>query len=146
MEFLLYHTKIYGRHFAPKKNKIFSNKEAVIPNKAANEVLLIPKFIWHHLYRYSRFEWSSFWSRRRIFNPFGAFCFRIPFNISVCVCVNMNEILIQGERVPMNPESRVNALNHSIHILSVIAISIGKFNCTFIEDPHLTCTLTCISG
>ncbi|XP_078310252.1 glycoprotein-N-acetylgalactosamine 3-beta-galactosyltransferase 1-like isoform X2 [Crassostrea virginica] len=56
MEFLLYHTKIYGRHFAPKKNKIFSNKEAVIPNKAANEVLLIPKFIWHHLYRYSRFE------------------------------------------------------------------------------------------
>ena len=85
MEFLLYHTKIYGRHFAPKKNKIFSNKEAVIPNKAANEVLLIPKFIWHHLYRYSRFEWSSFWSRRRIFNPFGAFCFRIPFDISVCV-------------------------------------------------------------
>ncbi|XP_062586868.1 glycoprotein-N-acetylgalactosamine 3-beta-galactosyltransferase 1-like [Saccostrea cucullata] len=56
MEFLLYHTRIYGRHSVAKDKEIFTNKEAVIPDKAPNEVLLTPKFIWHHLFRYSRFE------------------------------------------------------------------------------------------
>lgn len=56
IEFLLYHTQIYGRHSTARDKEIFTDKEAVIADKAPNEVLLTPKYIWHYLYRYSVFE------------------------------------------------------------------------------------------
>lgn len=60
IEFLLYHTQIYGRHSTARDKEIFTDKEAVIADKAPNEVLLTPKYIWHYLYRYSVFEWMWF--------------------------------------------------------------------------------------
>ncbi|XP_056006098.1 glycoprotein-N-acetylgalactosamine 3-beta-galactosyltransferase 1-like isoform X5 [Ostrea edulis] len=56
MEFLLYHARIFGRHSTAKGKEIFTTQEAVISDKAPNEVLLSPKYIWHYLFRYSRFE------------------------------------------------------------------------------------------
>lgn len=75
MEFLLYHARIFGRHSTAKGKEIFTTQEAVISDKAPNEVLLSPKYIWHYLFRYSRFEWIIF----KLFAP------KVMILLIVCV-------------------------------------------------------------
>ncbi|KAK3095478.1 hypothetical protein FSP39_015158 [Pinctada imbricata] len=51
LEFMLYKSVLHGRHYPIKsKDNFFKPEVATIPNKAANEIILPPKYFWHFLF------------------------------------------------------------------------------------------------